>query len=246
MKFFGLIIGTEILNRRREDAHFEFLSTQLNKRGWEFWGCNIIKDDPKLITDAMKQIAAIDKSVLFCFGGIGATPDDYTRECAANALSDGELVVHPEAKELIESQFGDEAYPHRIKMAQLPKGAKLLANPINNMPGFQLYDRFFFTPGFPQMAHPMVESSLNRYYNKNNKEKFRKTLLAQTSENSLIEIMKEIPPEIEFSSLPKFVEDKRMVAISVASYDAAKTDHYFLKFVDFLKRNNIAYEVGNF
>jgi len=245
MKFFGLIIGTEILNRRREDAHFEFLSTQLSKRGWEFWGCNIIKDDPKLITNAMKQIAAIEDSVLFCFGGIGATPDDYTRECAANALSDGELVIHPQAKELIESQFGDEAYPHRINMAQLPKGAKLLANPINNVPGFQLYDRFFFTPGFPQMAHPMIESSLNRYYNQN-KEKFRKTLLAQTSENSLIEIMKEIPPEIEFSSLPKFVGDKRTVTISVASYDAAKTDHFFSKFVDFLSSNGIAYEVGNF
>lgn len=245
MKFFALIIGTEILNKRRDDAHFEFLSSELLQRGWEFWGCNIIKDDPQLITQTIKQIAKIENSVLFCFGGIGATPDDYTRQCAADALSDGELVIQTQAKQLILNQFGDEAYPHRINMAMLPKGAKLLHNPINNVPGFQLENRFFFTPGFPQMAHPMIASALKDYYNQN-KQVYRMTLLAHTSENTLIEIMKEMPDDVEFSSLPKFVGSKRTVTLSVAAYQEEKTKEAFEKFVNFLIRNGIEYEVGNF
>jgi molybdopterin-biosynthesis enzyme MoeA-like protein len=245
MKFFALIIGTEILNLRRQDSHFDFLSKQLKQRGWEFWGCNIIKDDPKLITESIAQIANMDNSVLFCFGGIGATPDDYTRECAAKALSDGKLYMHEEAKSRIIAQFGDAAYPHRVNMASLPKEAKLLDNPVNNVAGFQLHDRFFFTPGFPQMAHPMIIDALDRYYKKN-KAQYRLSLMAQTSENTLIEVMKEVPNDVEFSSLPKFVGLKRSVAISVAGYDKEKVHEIFAKFETFIRANGIEYEVGNF
>lgn len=245
MKFFALIIGTEILNLRREDMHFDFVSKQLKDRGWEFWGCNIIKDDPNLITQTIKRIASIEKSVLFCFGGIGATPDDYTRQCAADALADGELTIHEEAKQRILNQFQNEAYPHRINMAMLPKDAKLLDNPVNNVAGFQLEDRFFFTPGFPQMAHPMIKNALDTFYPKN-KQLHRCSLMAQTSENTLIEIMKEVPSDVEFSSLPKFVGLKRSVAISVAGHNKEKVKHIFSKFENFLTASGIKYEIGNF
>jgi molybdopterin-biosynthesis enzyme MoeA-like protein len=245
MKFFALIIGSEILNRRRSDAHFDFVSKQLAQRGWEFWGSNIIKDDPKLITDSIQSVADIEDSVLFCFGGIGSTPDDYTRQCAAGALSGGELATHPEAKSRILKRFGDEAYPHRINMANLPKGARLLDNPVNNIPGFSLRERFFFTPGFPKMAHPMIEAALERYYPRNRRF-YRQTLKAMTSENTLIELMQQAPDDVELSSLPKFEGDKRTTVISVAGYDKKSVADYFARYEQFLHRRGIEYKLGNF
>ena len=245
MKFFALIIGSEILNLRRQDKHFAFVSAQLKKRGFEFWGSNIIKDDPQLIVQNIKAVAKYKDSVLFCFGGIGSTPDDYTRKCAAQALGDGQLYEHEGAKKLILERFGDAAYPHRINMAMLPKGSQLLYNPINQIPGFSLQDRFFFTPGFPQMAHAMIEDALDRYY-PNNQTLYRYNLKAATSENTLIEIMHQVSHDVEMSSLPKFEGDKRYVVISIASYEQQKAARNFALFERFLQERAIAYEVGEF
>ena len=128
---FTLIIGTEILNRRRTDAHFNFVTKALIAKGYKLSGSFIIEDDPALIVQTLKFIASQPNPILFSFGGIGSTPDDYTRKCAAIALKDGQLPVHQEAKKIIEEKLGTDAYPHPIRMAELPKGSKLLDNPVN-------------------------------------------------------------------------------------------------------------------
>src|SRR5690606_5849628 len=102
--------------------------------------------------------------VMFCFGGIGATPDDYTRKVAAEAFTQGKMSYHEEAKSRIIKQFKEEAYPYRIEMSHLPVGAKLLDNVVNNVAGFYLENRYFFTPGFPSMSQAMVLQALNSYY----------------------------------------------------------------------------------
>jgi molybdopterin-biosynthesis enzyme MoeA-like protein len=158
-KFFTLIIGTEILNRRRSDKHFDFVTKALAQKGHKLSGSFIIEDDPALIVD-------------------------YTRKCAAIALRDGNLLLHQEAKEIIEKQLGEKAHPHPIKMAQLPRGAKLLYNPVNKMPAFSLDERFFFMPGFPEMSHPMVEEILEILI-PNKKKYYRHTLTALCKENEL-------------------------------------------------------------
>lgn len=88
-KFFVLIIGTEILNRRREDAHFNFVTKSLVAKGYKLTGSFTIEDDPALIIETIKFIASQENAVLFSFGGIGSTPDDHTRKCAAIALRNG-------------------------------------------------------------------------------------------------------------------------------------------------------------
>ena len=165
--FYSVIIGTELLNGRRKDSHFEFLNSELIKRGWSHKASFIIKDDPKFIEDVFKLIKSDKDSVMFSFGGIGATPDDYTRECAANVFTDGKMEINEGAKQAIIDRFKEEAYPNRINMANLPINAKLLFNPITNVPGFYLEDRFFFVPGFPQMARPMILEALDKHYPKN-------------------------------------------------------------------------------
>lgn len=238
--FFVLIIGTEILNQRRRDKHFDFVASSLSKRGYKLTGSFIIEDDPALIVQTIKFIASQPNPVLLSFGGIGSTPDDHTRKCAAIALRDGTLYVHEEAKEIIVNQLGERAFPHSVRMAELPKGSKLLENPINKMPAFSLDKRYFFMPGFPEMSHPMVEEILNRII-PNTQTYYRHTLTASCKENIFIEVMEQMPKEVEFSSLPKLYSNEWRVSISVASYDEKAAQDAFTMYTDLLEKEEIYY-----
>ena len=238
--FFALIIGTEILNRRREDAHFDFVTKALAKKGHTLTGSFVIEDNPALIVQTIKFIASQPNPVLFSFGGIGSTPDDHTRKCAAIALRGGDFVVHEEAKHIIEEKLGEAAYPHPIKMAELPKGAALLDNPVNKMPAFSLDERYFFMPGFPEMSHPMVTEILEKLIPHTQKS-YRYTLTAQCKENIFIEAMEKMPKGVEFSSLPKLLDEGWSVSISVASSDDALAKEAFSMYIDVLEKAHIPY-----
>ena len=242
--FFALIIGTEILNQRRKDAHFDFLADALAKKGHKLSGSFTIEDDPALIVQTLKFIASQPNPVLFSFGGIGSTPDDHTRKCAAIALRDGKLYEHPEAKEIIETKLGKDAYPHPIKMAQLPKGAKLLYNPVNRMPAFYLDNRYFFMPGFPQMSHPMVTHILEHIIPEGTPS-HRFTLTAACKENLFIELMENAPREVEISSLPKLYDNGWHVTLSVASPNKLLAEETFRQFVSLLETRKITYTLGD-
>lgn len=241
LKFFLLIIGTEILNRRREDAHFDFVTQALGKKGYKLAGSFVIEDDPELIIETIKFIATTyPDATLFSFGGIGSTPDDYTRQCACDALSDGELLLHEEAKTIIESKWGEKAYPHAIKMAYLPKKAKLIEHTARTVPAFCLEGKYYFMAGFPELSHPLVSKILDtlipqkRIY-------YRNTLTAFCKESLLIEVMEKMPKEVELSSLPKLREEGWEVSISIASYDKKITDDAFVLYIQALQRQKIPY-----
>jgi len=236
--FYTVIIGTELFNGRRKDKHFEFVNGELLKRGWEQKANFVIKDDPGFMEEVFSFIKKDPNSVMFSFGGIGATPDDFTREVAAKVFSNGIIEQNKEALELIISQFNEDAYPHRVNMANLPKDAKLLTNVINQVPGFCKDERFFFVPGFPQMAWPMIKEALDKYYPKNEK-KFSCSFTTIASENELIDIMRSLPKELEFSSLPKFVGDKRYVEIYIADHDKQKVETWCNFFKNEINKKNI-------
>jgi len=239
--FYSVIIGTELLNGRRTDAHFAFLNEQLLKRGWTHKGSFVIKDEPEFIQNVFKLIKDDPKSVMFSFGGIGATPDDYTRVCSANVFTDGKMETNEDAKKAILDKFKDEAYPHRIHMSTLPIGAKLLKNVVTNVPGFYLEDRFFFVPGFPSMAQSMVVEALDKHYPKNDTKEYRLTLSAYVSENNLVDTMKNISSDVDMSSLPIIEGDKRYTVISIGSNDENKTKKEFSKFTTYCEQNDIKY-----
>jgi molybdopterin-biosynthesis enzyme MoeA-like protein len=240
MNFYSVIIGTELLNGRRKDAHFKFLNDELLKRGWEQKASFVIVDDPKFMKKVFQFIKDDPKSVMFSFGGIGATPDDYTRQVASEVFTSGKMELNKGAKKAILEQFGDEAYPHRINMANLPIKASLLKNVVTNVPGFYLENRFFFTPGFPSMSQNMIIQALDKLYPKN-KKKYRLTLRAFCSENLLIDTMKKVPSSIDMSSLPQVNGDKRSVDISLASYKKEETIRNFNNFIEFLSKKDIEY-----
>jgi molybdopterin-biosynthesis enzyme MoeA-like protein len=241
MNFYSVIIGTELLNGRRIDAHFSFLNSELLKRGWTHKGNFVIKDEPPLMEAVYNLIKSDKDSVMFSFGGIGATPDDYTRVCAANVFTNGAMEQNIGAKNAIESKFGPEAYPNRIKMADLPLNASLLKNVVTNVPGFYLEDRFFFVPGFPSMAKSMVIEALDKLYPINDVKTYTKTMSAYCSEEKLISTMNIISSNVDMSSLPIIEGENRYAIISISSNNENSTKQEFKKFTDYCEQNNIKF-----
>ncbi|MCG7938033.1 MAG: molybdopterin-binding protein [Candidatus Thiodiazotropha lotti] len=204
--YFGLIvIGDEILYGDRADRHHAQFRSLLKKYGKLLHRCWFIPDQRESLVKHL-QFSISEQLPVFVCGGIGATPDDLTRSCAAEAF-DTPLQRHPEAKLLIESQFGEAAYPTRIKMADLPMGCDLIPNPYNQIPGFSI-SYHHFLPGFPEMAWPMAEWVLRQKYpQQESRFKQRSLLVLNTPESALVPLMERINLEyqdLKMYSLPKF------------------------------------------
>ena len=217
MEFGTLIIGDEILSGKRQDKHFEYLKKTLKKYGLSLSWVKYIQDDSKDIIQSIRQ-SIKSNTIVFSFGGIGATPDDFTRQAAADAF-ELHLTRNDEAVKLIEEQFGEGAYPKRVLMADIPKCALLIPNEINKIPGFKINGHHFL-PGFPEMAWPMVEWILNTHYKQLlNQNDFAEASvwINDVSESKLIDLMNEIVkkyPEIKLFSLPK-LEPMKTIELGV-------------------------------
>jgi molybdopterin-biosynthesis enzyme MoeA-like protein len=179
MQFGLIIIGDEILSGKRSDKHLEKAIALFNARGLQVSYANYVGDDPQRITATLKT-AFSSGDVVFSFGGIGATPDDHTRQCAAGAL-DVALALHPQAKALILERMQDIAKEqghtfeperpdniHRLNMGYFPLGAGIIPNPYNKIAGFSCTapagGTIHCLPGFPVMAWPMLEWVLDTQY----------------------------------------------------------------------------------
>ncbi len=172
---FGLIVvGDEILSGKRADKHMTKVIELLAARGLQLSWAEYVGDEPARITAALERAFA-SGDIVFSTGGIGATPDDHTRQCAAKALR-LPLALHPEAELLIRERMQDTAREqgvpyepdradniHRLNMGVFPQGAALIYNPYNKIPGFSV-GHVHFVPGFPVMAWPMIESVLDSRY----------------------------------------------------------------------------------
>src|ERR1035437_359156 len=174
-----VIIGDEILSGKRADKHLPKLIELLGARGLQLEFADYVGDSPARITATLKR--AFDSGeVVFSCGGIGATPDDHTRQCAAAALGRA-LQLHPEAAVLIRQRMQDlalekglayeperEDNQQRLNMGVFPEGASIIPNPYNKIAGFSCAGPngggVHFVPGFPVMAWPMMEWVLDSYY----------------------------------------------------------------------------------
>ena len=173
-RFHLIIVGDEILSGKRQDKHMGKAIELLAARGLSLDGAQYVGDDPARITSALKRAFDSGDSV-FSTGGIGATPDDHTRQCAAKALG-RELFLHPQAEAFIRERMQDVAKEqgvayepdrpdnmHRLNMGMFPMGSEIIPNPYNKIAGFSC-GNVHFVPGFPVMAWPMMEWVLDTKY----------------------------------------------------------------------------------
>jgi len=200
--FGAFIIGDELLVGKRQDKHLPFVIEALAKRGLRLSWAHYLGDEPPRITAALRQSFA-SNDVVFSFGGIGATPDDHTRQCAAAALN-LPLKLHPEAEREIRGRFGGEVTPQRLQMGEFPAGCAIIPNPVNRIAGFSVRDHHF-VPGFPQMAWPMVEWVLDsRYRDRFDSQKWGEAsiLVYEAGESQLIPAMQAV--ESSFKGIKVF------------------------------------------
>lgn len=215
MNFGLIIIGDEILSGKREDKHLPKVIALLGERGIPLSWARYVGDDPARITAHLREAFA-SGDVVFSCGGIGATPDDHTRQCAADALG-VPLALHPQARELILERMRDIAAEqgvpyepdradnlHRLNMGMFPVGAQIIPNPYNKIAGFSV-GHVHFVPGFPVMAWPMVQWVLDeRYAGEHRSERTREqsVIVFGTMESTLTPLMEAI--EARFDGVKVF------------------------------------------
>ncbi|MEK6593915.1 MAG: molybdopterin-binding protein [Pseudomonadota bacterium] len=220
MNFGAIIIGDEILSGKRQDKHLAKAIATLKERGLQLLWAHYLGDDPELIVATLKRTFATGDTV-FSFGGIGATPDDHTRLCAARAAG-VELKLHPDAETEIRARFAGDPKgltPQRLMMGEFPAGSVIIPNPYNRIPGFSL-NRHYFLPGFPEMAWPMMAWVLDTHY----RDQFDTAVVAESSiivreagESQLIGLMNDCLahfPQIKVFSLPR-VQPERHIELGV-------------------------------
>ena len=220
-----IIIGDEIMSGKRVDKHLGAVIERLHARGLQLAYADYVGDAPERITDTLRR-AFRSGDLVFSCGGIGATPDDHTRQCAARALG-VELVLHPQARQLIVERMRDTAREqgvafeperadnlHRLNMGVFPVGAHIIPNPYNKIPGFSCTavaaadmaaGAVHFVPGFPVMAWPMIEWVLDTYYaplfNRNHWQE-RSVIVFGAMEGTLTPLMEDI--ERQFAGVKVF------------------------------------------
>lgn len=216
---FGLVIvGDEILSGKREDKHLSKVIELLRGRGLQLAWSHYIGDDRDALIELYRRTFAGSDIIISC-GGIGATPDDHTRQAAAAAL---ELAteLHPDAAVLIAERCAEMARQgrgsadmstpenkQRLKMGEFPSGAAIIPNPFNRIPGFSIRNHWFL-PGFPVMAWPMIEWVLDTHYAQHfnsHRSVERSLIVFEVAESLLTPLMEEVEhrfPGVHSFSLP--------------------------------------------
>ncbi|MBR7801268.1 competence/damage-inducible protein A [Undibacterium fentianense] len=221
---FGLIIvGDEILSGKRVDQHLAKVIELLKERGLTLEWAEYVGDNRARIISCLQR-SFKGGDVVFSTGGIGATPDDHTRQCAAAALA-VPLVLHPEAKRLIQERIVEtNSHPekvvdlntpdhlHRLKMGEFPEGSAIIPNPFNKIPGFAIRQHYF-VPGFPVMAWPMIAWVLDTHYSHlfhQHQYLEKSTLVFEMAESTLTPMMEVLESNysgIKVFSLPSVGSD---------------------------------------
>ena len=203
---FGLVIvGDEILSGKREDKHLARVIELLKVRGLRLDWAHYAADDREALVALYRRTFA-DSDVVFSCGGIGSTPDDHTRQAAAAALG-VPLVLHPEAERLITERCAQMAREgrgtadmttpenrQRLTMGDFPRGADIIPNPFNRIPGFSIHGHWF-VPGFPVMAWPMLEWVLDTHYRAvfgSGVVAERSLIVFETAESALVPLMQAV------------------------------------------------------
>ena len=152
-----IIIGNEILSGRTQDTNSNYLAKMLVERGISLEEIRVIPDDHRIIEDVVYKEASA-KDYVFTSGGIGPTHDDITAEAIASCF-DVPLSIREDAVELLAKNYQNgkkDLNEARLRMARIPKGAKLIKNKISGAPGF-IIKNVFVMAGVPKIFEAMVQ-----------------------------------------------------------------------------------------
>ena len=151
-------VGDELIFGERADENGRWMLELLWRRGCPARVALSLPDNVEVIAGWLKRLLDDGLDPVLAAGGIGGTHDDCTREGIARALN-VPLALHEECFRLLRARYGGELNEERQRMAWLPRGSRLIANP-SGAPGFRWGPVLAF-PGFPRMLRPMLRACMD-------------------------------------------------------------------------------------
>jgi len=229
-----LVIGNEILSGRTQDEHIPYFGKCLNKWGIHLLEVRVVADNKEAIADAV-NVCRARYTYLFTTGGIGPTHDDVTAAAIAKALG-LPLERHPRAIKILKAYYGAERINDaRLRMAEMPKGAELIANPVSKSPGFRV-ENVFVLPGPPLVLQPMLAGIAHELTG--GPPVLARAVSAELGEGAIasgLEAIQEHHPEIEIGSYPYFRDGKLGVSIVVRGIKEAALSDTLQEVINLLK-----------
>ena len=152
-----VVIGDEILSGRTQDRNIAQIAKWLQVQGIRLGEVRVVADHEEAIVAAVNALRA-RYDYLFTTGGIGPTHDDITVDAVAAALG-VPVVVHPEARALLEAYYADKPgglTDNRLRMARVPEGAELIPNRVSGAPGIR-HGNIFLMAGVPGITAQMLD-----------------------------------------------------------------------------------------
>lgn len=150
-----LIIGDEVLSGRTQDTNLNTIARFLTALGIDLMEARTVGDRTEQIIENLNALRS-GHDYVFTTGGIGPTHDDITADAVAKAFG-VTLPEHPDAVAILEKRYGPgEFNAARRRMARIPEGGTLIANPVTDAPGFQI-GNVFVMAGVPKIMTAMLE-----------------------------------------------------------------------------------------
>ncbi len=156
-----LLIGDELLSGRTQDINLQAIAKFLAPLGVQLAEARVVADVPDQISEAVNALRA-KYDYVFTTGGIGPTHDDKTADAVAAAFGVG-IDVREDARAILEAHYKGRTTLNesRLRMARIPDGASLIANPVSKAPGFQL-GNVFVMAGVPSIVRGMLDDISHR------------------------------------------------------------------------------------
>ncbi len=196
-----LIVGNEILSGRTQDKNLNWLALQFSALGIRFAEARVIPDVMEEVVEAVNAMRA-KYTYLFTTGGIGPTHDDITTACIARAFG-VPVIRHPEAQALLEGYYAPELRNEaRMRMADVPQGASLIANPVSFAPGYRM-ENVFTLAGVPRIMQAMFDSLKHQL--QPGQAYVSRSLRIWTGEGNIATLMSEVQaafPRLDIGSYP--------------------------------------------
>ena len=214
-----LTIGNEILCADVHDFNGCWLAQELYKLGVEVGIMLSLPDEEPLVAAHIRGLARRYSPVITT-GGIGTTLDDITRQAVARATN-RPLELRGDVVKIIEVAKGGALTETQKRLAELPRGCRLIPNRIGRAPGF-VVDSIYVFPGVPEMLHDMFPLVA---------EEFRlppflsRTLTTRVFESEIAHLLEELAatvPEVSIGSYPKKDDDGYFVLVVLKSKDEKK------------------------
>lgn len=213
-----IIVGNEILSGRVQDVNVAWLAGRLNEKGIRLMEVRIVGDTESDIIETLNAVRP-RYDYVFTTGGIGPTHDDITAAAVAKAFGT-ELHIDPTARELLEKYYGAENVNEaRLKMAQVPKGATLIDNPVSVAPGFKM-ENVHVMAGIPRIMQSMFDGLAPNLAG--GQPMLSSTVNCGLTESMIAQKLGEVQtkyPDVEIGSYPHMRAGKEALSLVVRSTD---------------------------